>query len=103
MDLRQMDFVRFAIGPVIMIVNILTIILVCRFENLRTKTNAILTSLAITDSITGFTYTIHPFTAQFMQVQSACIFVYLFTFMLLSIALWKFSFAIPSFLDITRC
>ena len=73
----------FVLGAIIMIENSLTIILVCRFSNLRTKTNAILTSLAVVDFLTGLALTMQPFLVCYLPVKVRCELLLLSTLFLL--------------------
>lgn len=51
------DVLTLTIGTLIIVANALTILLICIFPNLRSKTNAILASLAVVDLLTALSLT----------------------------------------------
>ena len=83
---NYVDILRFIIGSVMFTENLLTIVLVCRFTNLQTKTNVILSSLALVDLITGLILVLNPILWTNAYSEHMCHQVYVFNSMLLLIS-----------------
>ena len=75
-DFLIQDIIRYAIGLTVITENILNISLICFFQNLRSKTNAILSSLAVVDMITGIMVLVLPHVPYQLQGRSSCFLSY---------------------------
>lgn len=70
------DFLRIALGSIIIIGNAINISVICFFKNLRSNTNAILSSLAVVDMMTGIIILILPYVPYQQREKSLCFLSY---------------------------
>jgi len=67
-----------------MMENLLNIVVVCRFAKLRTKTNAVLVSLAVVELISGVVTLLRSVLSCYLTVNTLCTFMAVVMFILLT-------------------
>ena len=81
---NEIHIIKLLIGIFIVIENLLNIIIICTYPQLRTKTNVILASLASADLATGILLVMIPSSYCYLSYVIICEVTYIVSFMLLS-------------------